>query len=277
MSRMPRRILPATLYLAPRLLAACAQLRACAPGPGGWPTCTVGASGANYTAVQAAVNDSNCSTITIAAGTYTENITISRSVTLQGVGAASTILDGGQNGRVLNIPATAAQVQLHDVTLQHGNLSINGFGSAIFNSGSLVLSNSVVTDNSIGSSGLGSSIYNNGSLILNSSQVIKNRHGYTYVGTIYNDTGTLSIHTSQISQNDVSGIANFGGVATITSSTISTNSGAGIVNRSIFVSPDGITDIPYTATLTVTNSTISGNTASGLSNQGTYASGALPH
>src|SRR5688500_15072324 len=98
------------------------------------PICTVGVSGASYTTVQAAVNDPNCATINIAAGTYTENISISRSVILQGAGAASTILDGGRNGRVLNIPATAAQVQLRDMTIQHGNLqSTYTFGSAIYN------------------------------------------------------------------------------------------------------------------------------------------------
>ncbi|MEP7190988.1 MAG: hypothetical protein ABI901_17500, partial [Roseiflexaceae bacterium] len=162
------------------------------------PTCTVGTSGANYTTVQAAVNDSNCSTINIAAGTYNENVTISRSVILQGAGAASTILDGGRNGRVLNIPAAAAQVQLRDMTIQHGDIqSINTYGSAIFNSGALAISNSIITDNWTEFSS-SSSIYNNGSLTLSSSQVIKN-HSQGYVSDIYNDTGTLAIRDSLLS------------------------------------------------------------------------------
>src|SRR4051812_14842867 len=169
------------------------------------PTCSVGASGANYTTVQAAVNDSNCSTINIAAGTYNENITISRSVILQGAGAASTILDGGRNGRVLNIPAAAAQVQLRDMTIQHGNIQSSYiFGSAIFNSGELAISNSIITDNWTDSSG-SSSIYNNGSLTLSSSQVIKN-HSQGYLSDIYNDTGTLTISNGLISQNQGSAI-----------------------------------------------------------------------
>ena len=238
------------------------------------PVCTVGASGANYTAVQAAVNDSNCATINIAAGTYTENITISRSVAIHGAGAASTILDGGQVGRVLNIPSAAAQVQLSDMTIQHGNIqSSNNHGSAIFNSGGLSISNSVVTDNRTDFSS-SSSIYNNGSMRLSSSQVIKN-HSQGYTGEIYNDAGTLAISTSQISQNDVSGITNFGGTTTINGSIISANTGVGILNHSIFVSPGGISDIPYTATLTLANSTISGNTGSGVSNGGTYALGGI--
>src|SRR3954453_5308041 len=104
MAGMPRRILLAT----PCLALLCVPI---APGfaparlaLAAGPSCTVGASGASYISIQAAVDDTNCATINIAAGTYTENITISRSVALQGAGAASTLLDGGQSGRVLNIP-----------------------------------------------------------------------------------------------------------------------------------------------------------------------------
>src|SRR5205823_405972 len=95
MARMPPRILPTMLYLtlfctliAPSFAPARLALAA-------GPACTVGAGGgANYTTVQAAVDDVGCATINIAAGTYTENITIGRNITLQGAGAASTILDG---------------------------------------------------------------------------------------------------------------------------------------------------------------------------------------
>ena len=255
------------MLLAPQFVPARLALAAARPAPS--------AQAARITrAVQAAVNDSNCSTINIAAGTYTENITISRSVTLQGAGAASTILDGGRNGRVLNIPAAAAQVQLRDMTIQHGNIqSTYIYGSAIFNSGELAISNSIITDNWTDSSS-SSSIYNNGSLTLSSSQVIKN-HSQGYLGDIYNDTGTLTISHQLDQPESRERDLEWGGSATITGSTISANSGAGIINHSIFVSPDGITDIPYTATLTLTNSTISGNTSGGISNQGTYALGSI--
>jgi hypothetical protein len=239
------------------------------------PSCTVGASGADYTAVQAAVDDPNCATINIAAGTYTENVTISRSVALHGAGAANTILDGGQSGMVLHIPAAAAQVQIEQITMQHGSSSGYNAGSAISNSGVLMLSNSIVTDNWAGLSSNGSSIYNDGELTLSGSQVIKNR-SQGYAGEIYNDTGTLVISTSLISQNQVNSIRNWGGTATITGSTISANGGIGIVNSSTFVY-SGIlfTNTPYTATLTLANSTISGNTGGGISNHGTYALGGI--
>src|SRR5262249_55234320 len=57
-------------------------------------TCTVRASGATSTTIQAAVNDAGCATINVAAGTYYEWVTISRAVTINGVGATSTIVDG---------------------------------------------------------------------------------------------------------------------------------------------------------------------------------------
>src|SRR5262245_43513082 len=58
-------------------------------------SCSVGASGATYTKIQDAVNDASCATITIAAGTYQENVIISRDITINGAGASSTIVDGG--------------------------------------------------------------------------------------------------------------------------------------------------------------------------------------
>ncbi|HMH02381.1 MAG TPA: thrombospondin type 3 repeat-containing protein [Terriglobales bacterium] len=47
------------------------------------PVCTVGPSG-DYTTIQAAVNDPGCGTINVAAGTYNELVSISRTVTLNG-------------------------------------------------------------------------------------------------------------------------------------------------------------------------------------------------
>src|SRR5919202_1378199 len=47
-------------------------------------TCSVAGSGGDYTTIQAAVNDANCGTINVAAGTYRENVTIARAVTING-------------------------------------------------------------------------------------------------------------------------------------------------------------------------------------------------
>jgi len=50
------------------------------------PVCTVGPAG-DYTTIQAAVNDVGCATINVAAGTYNEQASINRTVTLNGAQA----------------------------------------------------------------------------------------------------------------------------------------------------------------------------------------------
>jgi pectin methylesterase-like acyl-CoA thioesterase len=65
------------------------------------PVCTVdhaGGVGVDYATIGAAIADSGCTTINVAAGVYTENLTIDRDLTLQGAGAGVTVIDG--NGQV---------------------------------------------------------------------------------------------------------------------------------------------------------------------------------
>lgn len=82
-------------------------------------------------------------TIVIAAGVYTENLQIARSVTLQGEDAATTIVDGSaQPKRVIamsyNPPLT---VTIHSVGIR------NGKGGVIGSSGSLWIESSRIYDN----------------------------------------------------------------------------------------------------------------------------------
>ena len=86
-------------------------------------TCTVnGAGGAQFTTIQAAVDDLTCTQINVAGGTYNEHVTITRSVSITGAGAASTIVDGTNNGRVFTISDDndLFSVVLSDLTVQHG-------------------------------------------------------------------------------------------------------------------------------------------------------------
>ncbi|MFL5803509.1 MAG: hypothetical protein ACJ8CR_17420, partial [Roseiflexaceae bacterium] len=73
------------------------------PARAAGPSCTVGAGGATYATIQAAIDDTGCTTINVAAGTYAEHMTIGRSLTLNGAGAGSTIIDGSETDRVLMI------------------------------------------------------------------------------------------------------------------------------------------------------------------------------
>jgi CSLREA domain-containing protein len=170
--------------------------------------------------------------------------------TIKGVGAASSIIDGGGIDRVLEVHAT---VQIDGVTVRNGNSPSDGGG--ILNRGTLTLNNSAVSNNSadtaIGSGG----------------------------GGIANVLGTLTLNNSTVSNNSAigagGGILNRG-TLTLNGSTVSTNSadlGGGILNsaggRLIFNSSilsandaanqgGGIRDGGST---TLTNVTVSGNSA----------------
>jgi pectin methylesterase-like acyl-CoA thioesterase len=80
--------------------------------------------------IQAAVDKPSCTTITVAAGTYKELITINRNVTIRGAGQDLTILDGnidgtdGGDGTVVTI--TGGTVSLEGVTITGGSATEGG-------------------------------------------------------------------------------------------------------------------------------------------------------
>jgi hypothetical protein len=160
---------PATRHLA---TVAFGALIGCATvGNAAGATCTVnGAGGAQFTTIQAAVNDATCAQINVAAGTYNEHVTIARDVTVSGAGAASTIVDGTNSGRVFTIDGGV--VLLSDLTVQHGKtedgspasdctdqifcleFAENGApGAGILNAGSLTILRVMVRDNQTGKGG----------------------------------------------------------------------------------------------------------------------------
>ena len=77
------------------------------------------------TLTHAAFNARPHETIFLAAGTYTESALIDRAITIQGAGAAQTILSGGGVHRVLHI---SAPVHLRDVTITQGRSAEQGGG-----------------------------------------------------------------------------------------------------------------------------------------------------
>src|SRR5215469_2720519 len=109
-------------------------------------------------------------TVIVAAATYSENLTISKSLKIIGSGASTTIIDGGGKGTVVAISNTAAHVIVSNATVRNG---LSSRGGGIFNEGTLTINNNTVNGNSAtgGTSPGGGGIYNNGTLTINNSTV----------------------------------------------------------------------------------------------------------
>jgi CSLREA domain-containing protein len=161
-------------------------------------------------------------------------------LTINGAGAATTIIDGGALDRVFQVLGNATLFAVNDVTIRNGMVTGSGGGILSSSTDSLRLTNCVVTGNK--SSGQGGGIF--------SSRV-------TLVGT--------TVSGNQSTGDQAGGIFLFNLSSTITNSTISGNSsqqeGAGFYLN-------GSTNANSPALLTINNSTISGNTITGAGSSG---------
>ncbi|MCB9677907.1 MAG: hypothetical protein H6737_22605 [Alphaproteobacteria bacterium] len=83
---------------------------------------------AEFATIQDAVDAASAGDIVcIAAGTYTENVTASVSLRIEGTGADEVVLDGGGLGRVLGFESGATVIELEGLTLRNG-LASEGAG-----------------------------------------------------------------------------------------------------------------------------------------------------
>ncbi len=212
--------------------------------------------------LRAAIQQANASagpdTITVPAGTYTLSIPndkdqfqsdipedqsakgdldIRSNMTINGAGADSTTVNGGDLDRIFDLVAfTGATADISGLTITNGNVqtSEDGGGISVGFGTTLDLDDSTVSDNTVFFRGGG--IKNLGTLTMTNTAVSDN--------TAENGTG--------------GGIQNVG-ILTMTDSTVSDNTapkfgvGGGIDNN------NGLTGI--TATVTMTNSAVSGNTS----------------
>src|SRR5579859_1707522 len=164
----------------------------------------------------------------------TGDLNITSTVTLTGVGAATTIIDANQLDRVIRVDGGA--LSLANLTLRNGRVS--GGGGGLENFGAVTLNNVVIRDNQ--DHGNGGGVYNaaGASLTMNNSVISGNRAANDGGGVTSN--GPANITASLISGNQASGrgggFANFnGGVLTMTNSTVSNNSavygGGGFYNN----------------------------------------------
>jgi len=210
-------------------------------------------------AVDACTAGSGADTITVPAGTYAltdGELSIGTDMTISGAGAASTIVDGGDNGRVFFITDPTATVVINDLTVQNGT---SGDGGGILVNGDLTIDNVVVQDSFADGDGGGIFVETDGTLTATNCEVSGNEAADDGGGIANEGPDTLNLSGCTVSGNHASnnggGIANnFEATGVIDSSTISGNTADGDGGG---VSNDQCCDA---APLVITNSTISGNT-----------------
>ena len=196
-------------------------------------------------------------------------------LTIQGNGAANTIIDGGGKDRVFHIcpgGGCTNTVTLNGMTIRNGK--VTGDGGGIYNAaGSVNVDASNVSNNLAYNDGGG--IFNRDTLNIQNGSIIggSGTRNWAYVngGGIFNSAGTVTVINSNVSNNTANsggGIFNWEeGILIITNSTIggaeagntASEEGGGIFNQ-------------YTGITTVNGSAISANTANyggGIYNNGT--------
>jgi predicted outer membrane repeat protein len=180
-------------------------------------TCSVPSG--SYGTITAAVNDGTCDTINVAAGNYVETLTINRSLTLQGAGKTSTVIDANGTNRVILISGNnSVVVRINNLRVTGGDATpapTKGNGGGILVTGGAILyAENVQIDENIGNTdstggsgfGGGLAVLNNSSAYLTNAMVFSNRAkpsgtGLGQGGGLYVNNGYLSVVDSQIMTN----------------------------------------------------------------------------
>jgi len=105
-----------------------------------------------YQYIQDAVDVANDgTTIIVFNGLYSENIILSQSVTIKGENKELTIVDGGSSGGVITIE-NGNNIFIENVTIQNGidETENDGWGISAISTESLVISNTIITNNEVG-------------------------------------------------------------------------------------------------------------------------------
>ena len=101
-----------------------------------------------YSTIQEALNDDNTvgTTLLLAGETFTENVAITRSITLVGAGSGLTIIDGQLAGTVIHISGSPV-VSISGLTIQRGDTTSVDGGGLLNEGGTVNLSNVIVEKN----------------------------------------------------------------------------------------------------------------------------------
>lgn len=216
---------------------------------GSAPCLTIG-----YALTQAADDD----TIAIGAGTFDENLTISKSVTLAGTGEGATILrndDAGVADATVTVATGAATVVISGVTVSHASPSTSPAAHGV-----LVTADAIVTIDSstVELNGGDGARVSAGSLAVDSSTISRNQQtGIVATG----GTSAVTVDGSTIEDNLENGLQLIDTIGSVTNSTISEN-GASEVGGS------GITFHAFNKNLNVTDSLVTDNGRNGIAVSG---------
>ncbi len=221
-----------------------------------------GASPADAKAtIQAAVNQvDDGGTVIVAAGTYVENVVITKNVTINGADQTTTIVDGNAAGSVFEIDLhSTVTLVLTNLTITNGN-SIGsvwrGGGVDAGFYGNITIENSTITGNTAdrggGVNGSEGELHLTNVQITNNTATIAGGGIYNWEHMVVTDS-TISGNTAP----EGAGVSQEGHfvAASITNSHIDNNIGDGV-----YAGPSGL--------VTISNSTISNNTGRGIHSMG---------
>ena len=215
---------------------------------------TSGSSGPKATIKNATDTVNTNGTIYITNGIYNENnIQITTNMTIIGEKQSKTIIDAQGNGNIFYI-APGINLILINITLRNGNNTLNpdtDNGGAIWNDGTLTVTNDTFTNNT---SGDGGAIYNDGT-VTGTNDTFNNNTSYGNGGAIYN-SGTLSATNDTFNNNtsdNYGGAIYNSGTLTETNDTFNNNTAQSGLGGAIYNF--------FGCTLTETNDTFNNNTA----------------
>jgi len=186
--------------------------------------CPTPRTSATYKHIQAAITCAEGGdTLVIAAGMYTENLTIAKSLSLQGASAATTTLNGSGVGRVLTVTGSV-------------NVALSGF----------TLTNGTATD--------GGGVHTSASTLTFTNAAIQGNTATGRGGGLFTAAGTVTLTNSVVSLNNApngGGIYALAGTVKVIGGSVTgntaTGSGGGIYTQA--------------GTITRTTNAIAGNTA----------------
>ena len=210
--------------------------------------------------LRAAIEEANAlagdAVITLPGGTYLLTlgeleIAGSDAVTIDGAGAVSTIIDGGGSSRVINV-GLGPTVDLSGVTITNGNVG-SGVGGGVSNNGHLVIASSVIEGNTAPG---GAGIFNAGvSTLMLTNTVISDNSGGALPGGGISNAGVLQVVGSTVSGNST--MQNGGGIGQITGGASLTLTNSSVSGNTAVGSGGGI--YVSAGTTSLISSTVSGN------------------